>query len=351
MSYRKYPFFKFLCILLSVLLIYQADHLLAFQDTNQAAFDQAKEAYFKGDYEAARNILDKLIVDLEGLEGMEVLRGETFLLAGATYEKLKYKKISIQYYCRAKQILGQDRTFDPLVLKELKWYKKKCPTGVVIVPGKRKKKKGGGFGTILGVVLLAGVVWYLFLSKNAPLKKKKYGAYTSVTAKLDITFKGINSKGTRILTIGGVEKLNEWYTFPQDCDSNSTCDDATKTRSHSYTFTTTGSSFKLILEYMGWNYYTWKAGYNCKWLCVNTTMSIVDYAWEEGKDDPGSPSIGGLEQLSQFNVDDVCVERTTRIDDCTQELTVSYSRGSSKARTLKRSYSVSSSKKKCSVQK
>ena len=61
-------------------------------------------------------------------------------------------------------------------------------------------------------------------------------------------------------------------------------------------------------------------------------MSIVDYQWESGKDDPGTPNISGLEQLGQIDLNTDCVERTTRIDDCTHEITISYSRAGSKAK-------------------
>jgi len=137
-------------------------------------FGSAKKAYFAENYAAAKITLEGLVADIRTLEGWDSFKGEFYLLIGATYEKLEYVQLSIRYYCRAKEILGEGKTIEGLDLKTLKYYKEDC-RGVIGVIGKAKKKKGGFgklIGTILGIAVLGGIVWYLFFSKNAPFKKK-----------------------------------------------------------------------------------------------------------------------------------------------------------------------------------
>ena len=85
-----------------------------------AQFEEAKKKFFAEDYEGARLELEKLMSTFAALEGWEILKGETYLLLGATYEKLKYKELSVKYYCKAKEILGVGKTIAGLELKKLK---------------------------------------------------------------------------------------------------------------------------------------------------------------------------------------------------------------------------------------
>jgi Flp pilus assembly protein TadD len=133
----------------------------------------AKNLFFSGDFEGAKAEAEKLAAEFASLEGFDVIKGETYLLLGAAHEKLKYKELAVKYYCRAKEILGANRTFAGLELKKLKYYKEECRA----VAGRTAARRGGGFlgkalGTLLFLGALGGLVWYLFFSPNAPLKKK-----------------------------------------------------------------------------------------------------------------------------------------------------------------------------------
>ena len=95
----------------------------------KARFEKAKKLCFAENYEGAKLELEKLMNAFASLQGWEVFKGETFLLLGACYEKLKYKELAVKYYCRAKEILGVGKTIEGLELKKLKYYKEEC--GVV----------------------------------------------------------------------------------------------------------------------------------------------------------------------------------------------------------------------------
>ena len=63
-------------------------------------YEDGHGAYCAGDYEGAKVILEKLVSVLDRLEGWESLKGETYLVLGATYEALKYKELAIKYFWR-----------------------------------------------------------------------------------------------------------------------------------------------------------------------------------------------------------------------------------------------------------
>jgi len=261
-----------------------------------AQFEEAKKKFFAEDYEGALLDLEKLISTFAALEGWEILKGETYLLLGATYEKLKYKELAVKYYCKAKEILGVGKTIAGLELKKLKYYKEECRA----VAGRTGAKKGSflgkALGFLLGVGILGGLVWYLFFSPNAPFKPK--GAYTSITVKMDVTFKGRNSKGSRSLLMNGETKLDEPFVYPQDdpYPGVSDCSGATKSESYSWTVETDGKSLDIIQRYINWDYYV--CGGSCaKILCADWNFSIVSYKWESGKKDPGSPIVEGTSEL------------------------------------------------------
>jgi hypothetical protein len=146
------------------------------RDPLTESFIKGRDAYFNRRYEEARSVLEKLIKDLSAVSGRDSLRGQTYLVAGAAYEKLELKGTAIQYYCEAKTILGTGKTIPGLTLKELLYYGEKCPgeSGVFAGPqveaGRRSPTIGGVLRTLFYVAMLGGVIWFLFFSKNAPFK-------------------------------------------------------------------------------------------------------------------------------------------------------------------------------------
>ncbi len=146
-----------------------------------ARYNQAKIGYFAGAYEASKAVAESLITSLGAIDGRDTFKGQVFLLSGAIYEILDFKELAIKYYCRAKAVLGEGTTIEGLKLDALKWYKETCGGAAVAgaavrTAGRKKSWVGGLIGTLLGLALVGGVVWYLFFSKNAPLGKK--GKYT-----------------------------------------------------------------------------------------------------------------------------------------------------------------------------
>ena len=61
-------------------------------------------------------------------------------------------------------------------------------------------------------------------------------------------------------------------------------------------------------------------GSNCKCLITSYQASIVSYTYEEGKDDPGSPVISGLDQLEAF---ENCIGNYST--DCETTVTLNFS--------------------------
>ncbi len=200
-------------------------------------YEDGYRSYLAGDYDGAKVILEGLVSIIDTLEGFESLKGETYLVLGAAYEALKYKELSIKYYCRAKAILGVNVTVDGIRLSKLRWYKAKCPTGAaaarVVV---RKRRGGGGFiGFILGLAILGGLIWYLFINENSPLKKKDSGtSYSSSCFSTEWSFYHETYWGA---TAGDVTfEPSQQAPFPQD--SNDWEDEVT------YTLTVGAGNFK-----------------------------------------------------------------------------------------------------------
>ncbi len=139
-------------------------------DVYAVRLDDARNAFFAENYEAAREILEKLVTEIAPTEGRDTLKGEIYLLSGATYEKLKFKELAIKYFCLAKKILGRGKTFAGLELKKFKYYKHDCPQDAVYVKvGKKKGGIGRFLGTLVGLAVLAVGGYFLY---TKVIKKK-----------------------------------------------------------------------------------------------------------------------------------------------------------------------------------
>jgi hypothetical protein len=140
------------------------------EDVLLVRFAEARRALFAEDYEGAKALLEKLVADLAQVQGRDTLKGETYLLAGASYEKLKYKDLSIKYFCLAKDILGEGRTIEGLKLKDYKHYRAECRLVAVAGAAAAKKRGGGRFlGALLGLAVLAVGGYFLY---TKVIKKK-----------------------------------------------------------------------------------------------------------------------------------------------------------------------------------
>lgn len=324
-----------------------------------AQFESAQDAYFREDYSTAKTTLEKLTITLKTEVGWDFFKGEIFLLLGASCEKLEYKNLALNYYCKAKELLGEGKTIEGLDLETLRYYKEMCKPVVAAYGVKKEKRKGGGGGkfikTIIGLALIGGIIWFLFFSKNSPLKKKdkdeegatEKGKYTSITVKLEVTYKGINSKGTRKLTIDNTKKLEESFSYPQNADSTSDCEDAVKEESYSYTLTTTGDTLDIKQEYLNWDYHQWiTPGTNYKILCADWRLTIQSYQYEQGKLDPGTPVPTGLDDLS-MDVTNDCQAISNRVHNCETTATVTFNTPTSASQSNS-VYSVTQTKVKSS---
>ena len=191
-----------------------AREVLAETDDLTIKFSRVKEAYLSDNMDYARGLVETLLADLGQVGGRLALKGETYLLAGAIYESLKLKDLAVKYYCQAKTLLGEGKSFEGLNLRTLKYYGEPCrETGAAIagrsVAGPARGRGGSLMGTVLKSLLVSalvgGLIYYLFFSKNGPFKKKSGdGNYSSSCFStfwkfsVDATWSG--AKGTITLT-------------------------------------------------------------------------------------------------------------------------------------------------------
>jgi tetratricopeptide (TPR) repeat protein len=143
-------------------------------DPLAARFAEARETYFAGEYEAAKEILEKLVAELAAVRGRDTFKGEVYLLTGAAYEKLKFKALAFKYYCLAKDILGEGKTIEGLKLKDLAYYAQDCRQPQTYAKIPRHGRGGGGkfLGSLLGLAALAVGGYFLY---TKVLKKKDGG--------------------------------------------------------------------------------------------------------------------------------------------------------------------------------
>src|SRR5512139_1201791 len=96
---KKWTICKVLAVIICLVFLAEAHLMAAQQNAAQeekwsGLYKTAKEAYFAGDFAAAKGALDALIAELEPVEGRDSFKGQVFLLAGAAYEKLDVLELS-----------------------------------------------------------------------------------------------------------------------------------------------------------------------------------------------------------------------------------------------------------------
>jgi tetratricopeptide (TPR) repeat protein len=113
-----------------VFLTFEVHYISAYQTSEELAelFNKAKKAFIMADYMTAKGILELLKVWLSKEKEKELLKGKTYLLLGATYEKLRYYNFAIKYYCMAKNTLGEGESIQGLDLAALISYRTPCET-------------------------------------------------------------------------------------------------------------------------------------------------------------------------------------------------------------------------------
>jgi len=298
------------------------------------AFRRSLVLFLAGDYARTLEVMQASAEEMKTAGADDKLRGKVSLLMGAVHEKLKNKKESIEWFCRAKALLGQGRSFSWLELSEYKYYKKRCK-GVMAIQGQKKRGGGRFLGFLLGAVILGGAIWYLFINKNSPLKKDdeevEKGEYTSITFRIQVTYKGLNSKGLRKLLVDNAIEHHEGFVFGGDPDDQSTCDDAITDKTVTITKTISTNSVDITQEYNNWDYVKYRSpGTNYKMLCTEWSISVQSYTWETGKADPGSPGVSGLSDLSLDTSND-CTRVSQRVHNCSTTATLSFNRPGSSA--------------------
>lgn len=162
---------------------------LAETDDLTIKFSRVKEAYLSDNMDYARGLVETLLADLGQVGGRLALKGETYLLAGAIYESLKLKDLAVRYYCLARTLLGEGKSFEGLNLRTLRYYGEPCQEPGTAIAGREIAAPVRGRGssllsTILKSLLISaavsGLIYYLFFSKNGPFKKKSSdGTYSS----------------------------------------------------------------------------------------------------------------------------------------------------------------------------
>ena len=184
---KRWTLCKFLAVLICLVIAAEAHIALAYQnpaDPLDTSFQAARTAYFAQKYEDAKVIFEKLIADLDAIDGRDSFKGAVYLLAGANYEKLGSKELAIKFFCRAKATLGEGKTLEGLDLKNLKYYSESCTGSSGAVAGIERSGSGGSFfGTVFRVLLftavISGAIYALFFAPWAPFKKKSSSSSSS----------------------------------------------------------------------------------------------------------------------------------------------------------------------------
>jgi hypothetical protein len=130
---------------------------------------------------------------------------------------------------------------------------------------------------------------------------KDYGAYTGITFRIIVTYGGVNSEGTHELTVNGQVLDNSYFVYNSTAGCDESCSGAIYENPKTFEVTINSTSCTATQRYVDWIYWHYNNnGSNCKCMTTSYQASIISYTYEEGKDDPGSPIISGLEQLEAF---------------------------------------------------
>ena len=183
------------------------------------------------------------------------------------------------------------------------------------------------------VIILCTLVFTIFLSQcktiDDIIDSKDYGAYTSITIQFSVSFRGLNSIGHRTVSVHDVEYVDENFTYSKKYSTSDeyVCENADVDKTHTFQVTLNVTSFKIALAYNDWDYYGYvNNAVNYKLLCSEWTASIVGYTYTNGKDDPGTPLVNGLDKL-QLDLDNHCTG--TRVHDCLTEADITITRNTS----------------------
>lgn len=145
---------------------------------------------------------------------------------------------------------------------------------------------------------------------------KDIGEYTKVELRIKVIFSGLNSDGIRKVTIDNVDQLEENFHYDQNATEDDNCDTAHKDMSHTFDVTITKDNFKIILEYIDWDFVHFSyQDVNYKVLCSEWSATVRSYEYKDGKEDPGPPLILGLEDL-ELETDKDCQADGDTKHDC-----------------------------------
>jgi hypothetical protein len=149
------------------------------------------------------------------------------------------------------------------------------------------------------------------------------GAYLSVKLRIKVTFKGLNSSGKRKITIDGEERILEDFFYEKTAAEGDDCAKASKDMSHSFEVTVNTKDFKVQLEYINWDFVHFAHdAKNYKLLCSEWSVEVLEYNFEDGKKDPGTPVLDGFEELA-LDVGKHCQSTGDTKHDCLTIATVS----------------------------
>jgi len=153
------------------------------------------------------------------------------------------------------------------------------------------------------------------------------GDYTRVEMRIRVDFSGLNSMGTRSVTIDGVDELEEDFYYDETAGAEDDCATARADLSHTFDVTVTRDSFRIRLEYRDWDYVHFSyVEENFKILCSEWSATVISYEYEEDKADPGEPVIRGLEDL-EMEADSDCQPDGERLHQCEISALITLERG------------------------